>query len=77
MHRVDAGEEGCIHGREGISTAFCLQPLITLANASQAVRHLRSPSRLKALTHADHGVGHLLLSLMYACQGEHLLHVRV
>lgn len=62
---------------QGISRAFCLRAFITLANARQAAWDLRSPSYLKALTHADHGVGHLLLSLINGCQGEPLLHVWV
>lgn len=56
----------------GASTAF-----ITLANAKQAARDPRSLSHVKGLTHADHGVGRLLLSLINARQGEHLLHMWV
>lgn len=50
-HRGGAGDEGRI--------SICLRPFITLANASSLLRTSEA-SHTWTLTHADHGVGHLL-----------------
>lgn len=63
------------HHRESVFCVFCSWAFITLVNARQAAPDLWSHTRVKALTHADHGVGHLLLSLINARQGQHLLHM--
>lgn len=70
---MDAGDEGCILSIT--EKVFSVRSAHEPSSRWQAAQDLRSHARVKALTHADHGVGHLLLSLINARQGEHLLHM--